>query len=52
VPRIFGWAQAQREGPAVEALIFFAAALLFWWPLLSPSRLYPAIGFGGPSRWR
>jgi len=30
----------------VEHLAFFGAALLFWWPLISPSRLVPPIGYG------
>jgi len=47
IPRIFGWAQTHRFGPAVEASVFFVASLLFWWPILSPSRLFPRLAYGG-----
>ena len=30
-----------------EHLMFFGAALLYWWPLLSPSRLFPRTSHGG-----
>lgn len=29
-----------------EHLMFFAAALFYWWPLLSPSRVLPKSGYG------
>jgi putative membrane protein len=32
---------------AIEQLTFLAAGALFWWPLLSPSRRFPAISIGG-----
>jgi len=47
VPRIFGWALAHPAGPAVEGLLFFGASLLFWWPLLSPSLVFPPLPYGG-----
>ena len=47
IPRIFGWALAHRFGPAVEASVFLAISLLFWWPLLGSSRLFPPIAYGG-----
>lgn len=31
---------------ALRALAYLAAALVFWWPLLSPSRLIPPLGYG------
>ena len=31
----------------VEHLMFFGASMLFWWPVLSPSRAYPASTFAG-----
>jgi putative membrane protein len=46
VPRIFGWALTHRLGQTVEGAAFFAAAVLFWWPLISRSRLFPPISFG------
>ena len=30
-----------------EHVMFFAAALFYWWPMLSPSRAMPALGYGG-----
>ena len=47
VPRIFGWALAHPLGQTVEGLLFFGASLLFWWPLLSPSREFPPLPYGG-----
>ena len=29
-----------------EHLMFFGAALFYWWPLLSPSRVLPKLGYG------
>lgn len=29
-----------------EHVTFFAAALFYWWPLLSPSRVFPPISYG------
>jgi putative membrane protein len=29
-----------------EHLSFFGVALLYWWPLASPSRLFPPVGYG------
>ncbi len=29
-----------------EHLFFFGAALFYWWPLLSPSRILPRVGYG------
>jgi putative membrane protein len=31
----------------IEHVMFFGAALFYWWPMLSPSRALPPIGFGG-----
>lgn len=30
-----------------EHLMFFGAALFYWWPMLSPSRIFPPLGYGG-----
>jgi putative membrane protein len=47
VPRLFEYA-LRGEGPhALRAAVFLAAALAFWWPLLSPSRVFPALRLGG-----
>jgi putative membrane protein len=29
-----------------EHVTFFGAALFYWWPLLSPSRVFPPINYG------
>ena len=29
-----------------EHLLFFGSALFYWWPLLSPSRVVPRVGYG------
>lgn len=41
VPRLYDWALRSKPVHVVEHLMFFAAALLYWWPLLSPSRRLP-----------
>ena len=46
LPRPFEWALQREWTHGVEHLAFFAAALLFWWPLISTSRLLPPIGYG------
>jgi len=46
VPRVLGWTLAHAAGPAVEGGALLAVAVLFWWPLISASRLFPALGYG------
>ena len=46
LPRPFEWALQQGWPGGIERLTVLAAALLFWWPLISPSRIAPPIGFG------
>lgn len=41
IPALYDWALRDRLVHIVEHLTFFAAALLYWWPLISPSREYP-----------
>jgi len=47
VPRLFESALESEGMHAAEHASIFAVSLLFWWPLLSPSRVFPPIGFGG-----
>jgi len=47
VPRLFEGALRNEGLHAVRAAMFLAAAVLFWWPLASPSQLFPALRYGG-----
>lgn len=44
-PMFYDWALRSKLVHVVEHLMFFAAALLFWWPMLSPSRVLPRRGY-------
>lgn len=41
LPALYDWALQSKPVHILEHVTFFIAALLFWWPLLSPSREYP-----------
>ena len=41
LPTLYDWALRDKFIHVIEHVTFFAAALLYWWPLLSPSREYP-----------
>lgn len=41
IPALYDWALRDKFVHVVEHITFFAAALLYWWPLISPSREYP-----------
>jgi putative membrane protein len=41
VPALYDWALRDRAVHILEHVTFFAVALLYWWPLLSPSREFP-----------
>lgn len=45
-PWAYDWALQNKVVHVVEHVTFFGAALFYWWPLLSPSRVFPAIGYG------
>ena len=40
-PVLYDWALQNRLVHIIEHLMFFGAALLYWWPLFSPSRALP-----------
>lgn len=40
-PALYDWALRDRFVHVLEHVTFFAAALLMWWPLYSPSREFP-----------
>ncbi len=47
VPRLYDLALQDKVVHVVEHLMFFGAALFYWWPLLSPSKKFPPIGYAG-----
>jgi putative membrane protein len=46
VPRLFEGALRDDGLHALRAALFLGAAVLFWWPLLSPSRVFPPLRHG------
>jgi putative membrane protein len=40
-PMLYDWALQDRLVHIIEHLMFFGAAILYWWPLFSPSRVLP-----------
>ena len=47
VPGLYDWALQDRVVHVVEHLMFFGVAVLYWWPLYSPSREFPPISYPG-----
>ena len=45
-PTLYDWALQNKLIHVGEHVTFFVAALLYWWPLLSPSRVLPPLGYG------
>lgn len=43
IPALYDWALRNKFVHVVEHVTFFAAALLYWWPLISPSRVFPPL---------
>jgi putative membrane protein len=41
VPRLYDWALQVKVVHVWEHVMFFAAALAYWWPVLSPSTEFP-----------
>jgi len=46
VPDLYDLALRDKVVHVVEHITFFLAALLYWWPLLSPSRVLPRRSYG------
>ena len=46
VPEIYDWALQDKLVHVLEHLMFFVAALFYWWPILGPSRLQPPVNPG------
>lgn len=45
-PSLYDWALRSKTVHVIEHLMFFGAALFYWWPLLSPSPRYARAGYG------
>lgn len=43
VPGVYDWALRNRLVHVAEHVMFFGSAVLYWWPLLSPSRVWPRV---------
>lgn len=43
VPALYDYALRERNVHVVQHLSFFGAAVVMWWPQLSPSRLFPRL---------
>lgn len=46
VPALYDWALQNRFVHVLEHVMFFGSSVLFWWPVLSPSRVWPRASFG------
>jgi len=45
-PIAYDWALQDKVVHVGEHLMFFGAALFYWWPLLSPSKVLPPVSYG------
>ena len=45
-PALYDWALQNRWVHITEHVMFFGAALFYWWPILSPSRDFPRLSYG------
>lgn len=45
-PSLYDWALRDKTVHVIEHVMFFAAGVLYWWPLLSPSRVLPPANHG------
>ncbi|MSU24184.1 MAG: cytochrome c oxidase assembly protein [Opitutus sp.] len=46
-PLLYDWALQDKLVHVGEHVMFFGAGLFYWWPILSPSRALPPLGYGG-----
>src|ERR1035437_46813 len=46
-PGLYDAALRDKNIHVIEHLMFFCAALFYWWPILSPSSEYPPLGYAG-----
>jgi len=47
VPALYDWALRDKFVHVLEHVMFFGAALFYWWPHLSPSKVAPPISYAG-----
>lgn len=45
-PTLYEWTLQDKLAHVAEHLMFLAASLLYWWPLASPSAVFPSKGYG------
>ena len=45
MPYFYDWALRDKLVHVLEHLMFFGASVLYWWPILSPSKIYPPISY-------
>ncbi|MGA3007024.1 MAG: cytochrome c oxidase assembly protein [Opitutaceae bacterium] len=46
-PTLYEWTLQNKIVHVIEHLMFFGAALFYWWPVISPSREFPPISYPG-----
>ena len=46
MPALYEWALQNKLVHVAEHILFFGAALFYWWPLLSPSKAFPPASHG------
>jgi putative membrane protein len=46
LPSLYEWTLQDKVVHVAEHLMFLAVSLLYWWPLASPSSVFPAPGYG------
>jgi putative membrane protein len=45
-PSLYDWALRDKVVHVVEHVMFFGVAIVYWWPLVSPSRVLPPVSYG------
>ncbi|MES2693331.1 MAG: cytochrome c oxidase assembly protein [Verrucomicrobiota bacterium] len=45
-PSLYDWALRDKTVHVIEHITFFGAGVLYWWPMLSPSRVLPPANHG------
>lgn len=45
MPYLYDWALRDKVVHVLEHLMFFGAAIFYWWPMISPSKIFPPISY-------